>query len=82
MKVTYRLKKLLWTLNDYLDNYGYYDDEECTSKIDGTEESCYEEIMKDEELHLLTSDVVKLYIDMLFNDWKTFDAICRECEAY
>ncbi|MBQ2391636.1 MAG: hypothetical protein II306_07700, partial [Clostridia bacterium] len=77
-----RLQKLLRALNDYLDSNAYYDDDKQETIIEGGKDRCYDSVMKDEEIHLLTSDVVKLYIDLMFDDWKTFDLICRENNGY
>ena len=77
-----RIQKLLRALNDYLDNNAYYDDDKQETIIEGGKDRCYDYVMKDEEIHLLTSEVVKLYIDLMFDDWKIFDMICRENNGY
>ena len=77
-----RIRKLLIALVDYLDDYGYFDDEIRETCIEDTEDMCYDRIMKDDELHLLTTDTVKYYIHLLFTDFDGFSAICRQYKAF
>lgn len=77
-----RMRKLLIALNQYMDSFSYYDDESDETVIDGDENECYNIIMRNDELHLLTTEVVKNIIHVCFTDWETFDKMCREYKAY
>lgn len=82
LKVNKRMKRLVLTLYDYLDDYGYYDDDLGETVICGTEEECYNFIMLDNDFHLLTSEFVKHCIHLLFTDWDAFvhlDYVCNKC---
>ena len=82
MKETARIRKLLEALVDYENDNGYYDDDKGIEVIDGSEEECYESIMKDDELHFLTEKKVRGFIHMMFNDSATFSGICMEFRAF
>lgn len=77
-----RMRKLLIALNQYLDSFSYYDEELDQTIIDGNESECYDIIMRDDELHLLTSEKVKEVIHICFVDWEKFDELCRQHKAY
>lgn len=77
-----RMQKLLYRLNQILDSYLYYDDESGELFIDLSEDECYNLIMLDDEMHLLTSETVKEIIHLCYTDWFKFDAMCREYKAY
>lgn len=77
-----RMQKLLIALNQYMDSFSYYDEELDDTVIDGDENECYDVIMRDDELHLLTSEKVKEVIHICFADWEKFDKLCRQYKAY
>lgn len=77
-----RMRKLLITLNEYMDSFSYYDEELDETVIDGDENECYDVIMRDDELHLLTSERVRKVIHTCFVNWEEFDAMCRYYKAY
>lgn len=77
-----RFQKLLIALNEYMDSYSYYDVELDDTVIDGDENDCYNVIMQDTELHLLTSETVRKVIHICYTDWESFDKMCRQFKAY
>ena len=82
MNETKRMRKLLIALNEYMDSFSYYDDDLDDVVIDGDEAECYDVIMKDEELHLLTSEKVKEIIHICYTNWPKFDLMTRQYKAY
>ena len=77
-----RMQKLLIALNKYMDSFSYYDEDLDDTVIDGDEAECYNVIMQDEELHLLTSEKVKEVIHICFTNWSKFDLMTRQYKAY
>ena len=77
-----RMRKLLIALNQYMDSFSYYDEDLDETIIDGDEAECYNVIMKDDELHLLTTEKVKEIIHICFVNWNKFDDLCRQYKAY
>ena len=71
-----RLGKLINAIEDYASNYMYYDEEKEESVVYGTEQDMYNEIMQNDELHLLGEKVVRTWIGMWYNDWNQYE-ICR-----
>lgn len=82
MDNTARIRKLLSALIEYENDCGYYDDEKEKSVIEGTEEDCYNSVMEDDELHLLTEEKVRAFIHMMFADPKSFSLVCLEFKAF
>lgn len=75
------MSRLLNLLNSYLDSYSWFDDDSGDTVIEGSEEHCYNIIMQDEEIHFLTSKLVKDVIHICFTDWKAFDSLCKQYHA-
>lgn len=68
-----RLGKLIEAIEEYSDNFSYYDEDLCETVVDGTQEEMYNVIMQDKELHLLGEETVRKWIDMWYNDWEKYE---------
>ena len=62
-----RLKKMLIALDECMTDATYHDDEKQEDVCELTEDDIYNCLMKNDEFHLLTSDVVRSFIH-LFQD--------------
>ena len=68
-----RLGKLINSIEDYNNNFVYYDEDKDETVIDGTEEEVYAVIMQDEELHLLGTETVKNWIHLWYTNWNKYE---------
>lgn len=57
-----RMKKMLVALDECMSDATYYDDDKQEDVCELTEEEIYNCLMKNDEFHLLTSEVVKNFI--------------------
>ena len=73
-----RVKKFLIALNDWLSSNSYYDEELEDTIIQGSEDECYNELMKCEEYHLLGTDIVKGLIHTAFISFDGYIAILKK----
>lgn len=76
-----RTRKLMVALNEWFDDVSYYDDDTGDVVVRGTEQSCYDSVMKDDEIHLLGTEFVKKMIHIMFTDWETFVFLSFKYEA-
>ena len=77
-----RMRKLIVAVDEWFSSFSYYDEDTDDNVIDGTEEECYNSIMQDDELHLLTTATVKEVISTAFKDWEKFVKLQHKYKAY
>ncbi|HCB94519.1 MAG TPA: hypothetical protein DEP65_01845 [Ruminococcus sp.] len=77
-----RMKKLLIMLDEWFGMFSYYDDDTDSTVIDGYEAECYNDIMQNEEMHLLTAATVKAVIHIAFSDWEEFVRLQHKYKAF
>ena len=73
MKYKTRLAKLIDAIEEYSDNFAYYDDELEETIVDGTEDEMYNVIMQDDELHLLGTETVREWVSLWYNNWCSYE---------
>ena len=67
------LRKLLNTIDDVSDSY--YDEELDDIVMCGTKEEMYNEVMQNEELHLLGTECVKKWIDTWWDNFPLYERL-------
>jgi hypothetical protein len=70
-----RMIKFLAELEGYLGERSCYDEETDEDIIEGTEEECYDILMKTQDFHLLGEEVVQKLIHIGFTDFKAYTEI-------
>lgn len=70
-----RMIKFLTELEGYLGERSCYDEETGEDIIEGTEEECYDILMKTQDFHLLGEEVVRKLIHIGFTDFKAYTEI-------
>lgn len=69
-----RLRKLINAIEDYADNFSYYDEELDDTVVDGDEDEMYDIIMQDKELHLLGGSTVREWVHLWYTNWTSYEA--------
>ena len=70
-----RMVKFLTELEGYLGERSCYEEETGEDIIEGTEEECYDILMKIQDFHLLGEEVVRKLIHIGFTDFKAYTEI-------
>ena len=77
-----RFRRFLIDLDQFMLDNEYYDDDKHEVICEVTEDDCYEEMMKTEEYHLLTTKKVKSTIHLFFVDYDVRSSMLRVFEAF
>lgn len=75
MTMTSRLRKLIEAIELAGSDYCYYDEDVDDTVMYGSKEEMYEQIMQDDELHLLGSECVKKWIETWWDNFELFEKL-------
>lgn len=82
MSTTNRLRKLIYAIDTIGSDYCYYDEEIDDTVMTGSKDEMYDDIMKDDELHLLGSECVKKWIETWWDNFELYEKLRKTLKLF